>query len=300
MESSISDSRMTEERGPGPAARILGFMDGDGADDFRTIATFLTLLCLHVGLRHLHLGLRESQSIFLASGAIALAVAAGCAFESRRGRLRWSLPFGVGTVALFASHKPALGNHAALESLLLLAVALAVPVTAARAGTIAALFRWSCVLLFLHSGMQKIVYGAYFNGSFLARRIHDDRFAWVLDLALPKAEFAALQSADPLGPMVLESVGGLLLSNAVYLSEVGCALLLAIPSTRRLGLFASVLTVIGIEVVAREVGFGLTFILMLLLFRPQTYAGRGVVAFVIGAHLALGVTEVLAPGVLLW
>jgi len=300
MESTIADSRTPGDDVPEASSRILRFMDGDRADDFRTLSTFLTLLALHVGLRHLHLGIREAEPAFFVSSALALAAAAGCALEARRDALKWSLPLLVGTVALFASHKPALGNHAALESLLLLAVALAVPVTAARAGTIAALFRWSCVLLFLHSGVQKIIYGAYFNGSFLARRIHDDRFAWVLDLALPRAEFVALHTADPLGPMVFESVGGLLLSNAVYLSEVGCALLLSIPATRRLGLVASILTVIGIEVVAREVGFGLMFILMLLLFRPQTYAGRGVVAFVIGAHLALGVTELLAPGVLLW
>ena len=284
----------------GPAARILRFVDGEAPDAYQTTATFLTLLCLHVGLRHLHLGIRDAEPAFYASATCALATAAASALEARRGSLRFSLLGVIPTVALFTSHKPALGNHAALESLLLLAVAVALPITAARAAPIAALFRWSCILLFLHSGLQKMVYGAYWNGAFLARRIHDDRFAWVLDLALPDAEFQALQTADPLGPMLLESAGGLLLSNAVYLSEIACAVLLLIPATRRLGLIASVLTVIGIEVVAREVGFGLMFVLMLLLFRPQFYATRAALAFVLVAHGMLGLFELLSPGVLLW
>ena len=106
MEPAIADSRTPGDDVPEASSRILRFMDGDRADDFRTVSTFLMLLALHVGLRHLHLGIRDAEPAFFASSALALAAAAGCALEARRDALRWSLPLLVGTCLLYTSPSP--------------------------------------------------------------------------------------------------------------------------------------------------------------------------------------------------
>lgn len=260
----------------------------------------VVMLCFHVGCRHVHLAIRMQEPLFVLSGGIAWAVAFGCLVERRSERLgRWPLLLVV-TVLVFGYAKTALGNHAAMESLVLLAIALATPITTPRLHALAGLFRWCCVILFLNSGLQKVFYGAYFNGSFLARRIASDHFGWVLELGLPAEEVLALLEANRAGAMVLSSVQGLLLSNAVYLTEIGCALLLLIPRTRGIGFTVSVATVVGIEVVAREIGFGLMFIVLLLLFRPGLLERRAILALPIAAHAVFGVAEIAWPGGLLW
>lgn len=280
--------------------RILAFANGDSDDRFASVSNFIIMLCFHAGCRQILLGFRMDEVAFQVSGVIALGVAAGCLLEKRSGSLRYALPFIALSTAIFTYSKPVLGNHAAMEALLLLAVAISVPVTNARAQTINGLFRWSCIILFLNSGLQKIFYGAYFNGSFLARRIGTDRFGWLLELFLPRDEYLQILHADGASPMVLSSVTGLLLSNAAYLSEIGCAVLLIIPKTRSFGLVVSILTVIGIEVIAREAGFGLMFIMMLLLFRPRLLESRAILLFPVAAYIAFGLTEIWAPGVLYW
>ena len=295
-----SDAQAETPSLAGRANALLAFTRGDHADTFATFTSFLAILCLHVGLRHVHLGIRFDEPAFFVSGAINLAAAAGVFFERRAEVLRYSPALLAISVVIFAYVKPGLGNHALMESLLLLAVAIAIPIRADRVAPIADLFRWSAILLFLHAGLQKIAYGAYFNGSFLARQVQSDRFGWVLELALPQKEYVRLLFADRAGPMVIESFSGLALSNMVYASEIACAALLLIPRTRAFGVYAAIAAVIGIEVVAREVGFGLMFIFMLLLFRPQTYATRAILVLPIAAHLALGLFELIRPGVLHW
>lgn len=296
----VSRNDANDTKPPSWSSRVLGFAHGNSADSFASVSNFVVMLCFHVGCRHLQLGFRLDEVAFKVSGLIALTVAGGCLLEQKTGRLKYALPLIAFSTAIFSYNKPALGNHAALEALLLLALAISVPATLAKAEAISSLFRWSCIILFLNSGLQKIVYGGYFNGSFLARRIGTDRFGWLLELTLPREEYLQLLEADRAGPMLFSSVIGLLLSNLVYLSEIGCAILLIIPKTRSFGLVASILTVIGIEVVAREVGFGLMFIMMLLLFRPRILEGRAIFLFPLAVHLAFAITEYLTPGVLYW
>ena len=120
------------------ANAFLAFTRGDTPDTFATVTTFLAILCLHVGLRHFHLGFRFDEPAFFISGAINLVAAAGTFSARRTEALRYSPVLLAISVAIFAYWKPGLGNHALMESMLLLAIP--VPIRTDRIAPITDLF----------------------------------------------------------------------------------------------------------------------------------------------------------------
>jgi len=102
--------------------------------------------------------------------------------------------------------------------------------------TIAAI-KWLLVFVLLASGIQKLLYGTYFRGTFLAYRIaHLDMFDHFFRLILPTEEFTTLNNPSFSGPYVLHSPLGLLLSNSIPILEIASAVFLLKKRYLRMGI----------------------------------------------------------------
>ena len=71
------------------------------------------------------------------------------------------------------------------------------------------------------------------------------------------------------GPYIVTSLPFRIVSNSVYVSEISIALLLFVRRTRRFGVIAAIVFLIGTEVIAREFFFVAMFANMILLFFPS-------------------------------
>jgi hypothetical protein len=161
--------------------------------------------------------------------------------------------------------------------------------------------RWLFAIVLFHTGLQKILYGLYFQGEFLAFMIgQSERFASLFILLLDGAEIARLQSynvwAEGAGPFRVQSVPLLLASNAVYLAEITLAPLLLVPRTRSWAAIAGIVLVLMIQLGAREIGFAFLFVIGLLLFFEEDWNRRGLPVFVLGGVIALGAALGWLPG----
>jgi hypothetical protein len=104
----------------------------------------------------------------------------------------------------------------------------------------------------LGAGVEKILHGTYFHGTYLAFAIsQSDRFARAFEPLMSQAEFARLQAIgdvyrEGIGPFELHGLPMLLLSNGVYVLELLRALLL-VTRKRVFAGFASVALMAMIE-----------------------------------------------------
>lgn len=138
--------------------------------------------------------------------------------------------------------------------------------------------RWLVAIIFFYTGFQKFVMGQYFDGQFLLFRVATSpKFRAFFELVLPEEEVARLVEMGGqfgTGPYATSDVFFLMISNCVWIGEMGAAILLLFPKWRKLALFAGILLVGGIELGARELVFGCLFTILLLTF----YQGRNAIA----------------------
>lgn len=180
---------------------------------------------------------------------------------------------------------PENSNHFFVEFVVAWLCALAKVSRTDQRRTLIAALRWLLVIVFFHSGLQKLLHGTYFHGTFLATRITEARFAWFLALILPHEEFVAIQrlmQVGASGPFMFRSWPALLVSNAIYLGEMSAAVLLALPRTRTFGVLSLLGICLAIEVVAREALFGLLVLHLSALFMSPRFARRAVYVGLLG------------------
>lgn len=227
----------------------------------------------------------DSVPAVAAAGVLTLALALSCWPRAEMWAPRVALPALIWQgVATF----PVTDNHFALE---LLAVGLLCLVgTRSRRDEqlVLAGLRWLAVLVLFHTGLSKLLYGHYLHGDFLAFMIgQGGRFAELFDLLLPAGEVARLQGYDPLrtgaGPFRVDSIPLLLVSNGVWIAEIGLAVGLVFRRTRLFAAGGAVLLVLAIQLGARELGFAFLFVNLLLLFTPD--GNRRLLPFAACAYL---------------
>ncbi len=133
--------------------------------------------------------------------------------------------------------------------------------------------RWLTVIVLFYSGLQKVLYGTYFQGQLLAWTIaHDARFQAAFNKILPAEEAARLAAlADTAGPFVSEWWLLLAMSNFTWVFELLAPFLLLYPRTRSATVLATILFLAAIETAAREILFGCIFINMVLLFARRSW-----------------------------
>ena len=165
---------------------------------------------------------------------------------------------------------PGSSNHFFLELMCLSSLSLrsARGDEGAETREILAALRWIPALVFFWSGLNKALYGTYFNGAFLASWMPNRSFAWVFGWLMPDAELQAILRTEPPGPFAFESSLALVASNAVWVGEIAAGLLLLYRPLRPVGLLVGLALLIGIEIGARELLFGLLMLNLLALYQP--------------------------------
>ena len=151
--------------------------------------------------------------------------------------------------------------------------------------------RWITIVVLFYTGFQKIVYGYWFRGEFLAWMISHGTDNWRLTFGwmVPSDEMARLTSLtyDPdSGPYRVASIPFVLLSNLTYLAEMVLAVLLLLRRTRAVAAVTTVGFVFLIQLAPREFMFFLPFSSLLLLFVPGNWH-RWLAPFYIFCYLYL-------------
>jgi len=143
--------------------------------------------------------------------------------------------------------------------------------------------RWFTIMFFFYSGLQKVLYGYYFDGQFLGYIMVfdfiDGRFASFLRFFMPASEFERLMAIGPDlnngdGPFSVDSTLFRIVSNGVYVFEMLVPMLLLIPRVRPLAAVFSIGFIIAIEAGARELVFGALMINLLLIFLDGAWIKR--------------------------
>jgi hypothetical protein len=173
-------------------------------------------------------------------------------------------------LVLLWSEFPSSGNHAYLELYVcLLAVLLRRDDPDEGLLELRAL-RWLAVIVLFWSGVQKLAHGYWVHGEYLVFSLGSETYRALLGWTLPADELArvALLSGQ-VGDGPYRVTGApllLLLANGTWIAEILLAAALVWRRTRGAALPLALLLLAGIEVVAREVFFGLVFASLLLLF----------------------------------
>jgi hypothetical protein len=213
----------------------------------------------------------------LALAATALTAAAALAFTRRFERIAPVVALAALLAELFAT-LPLTHNHFFVELYAVAILALGGGNPDEDPRTVAGL-RWLVALVLLHTGLQKLLYGHYLHGDFLAFMVgRGDRFADLFRWTLPESEVARLASYDPFregaGPYRVAETSFVVLSNLVWIAEIGLPVALLVRRTRVFAAAAAIAFVVALQLGARELGFALLFGNLLLIFAPPRWATR--------------------------
>jgi hypothetical protein len=185
------------------------------------------------------------------------------------------IPLAAGAaVAMNALLFPAAANHSGLLALVLLALAIFDPRVDDEALWARAALRWLTAIVLFSTGLQKVLYGTYFHGEYLAWELaHDPRFLSFLRFVVSAEEVERLRQlasgAAGLGTFRTTDPMLLVASNGAYLGELVLPFALIAGRTRRVAVPAAVGLFLAIEAGAREVFFGVLFVNLVLLFSEQ-------------------------------
>lgn len=253
--------------------RVLALIDdADRAQQAALVRAFQLFLFAHVAVRTLLWALRADDWLvarYLMAGALAL-----CAWVAWRApahaQAAAAAALGVLTIKLGASF-PGTSNHFFIEWLCVALFVLCAADDAEERRLLLTAVRWLTVIVFFYSGLQKVLYGTYFDAQFLGYAIGSKpSFGWLFGWLVPADELARLRALHPTGvgsgPYAIRAPLAVLAANGVYLFEMLAPVFLVWRRTRALAAVATIAVVAAIELGARELMFGALFVNLLLLF----------------------------------
>ena len=210
---------------------------------------------------------------------VAIAFAICLLMSFRRRTLQWAIWFALPVLCVrLGSYFPSTANLSGLEFLCLLFLGIAQVQKPEDQPLALSALRFLAVWAMLFSGVQKVLYGTYFNGAYLAMLIaNQGRFALPFYFVMPADELETLQNAAVDGPYTIRAPAVLILSNLVYILEIAAAFLLVVPRYRRYGVVLACALLVAIEVGAREYTFGMLVLNLLFLFLDERWSRRGLV-----------------------
>ena len=130
--------------------------------------------------------------------------------------------------------------------------------------------RWLTVIIFFYSGVQKLWYGEYFDGRYLAYLAAvSPKSRMAFELLIQPEELTRLVSYERQagsGPFLIDSVIFKVVSNGAWISEIVLGLLLLFRKVWPLAVVCAIFTTFVIEFIAREFIFGVLMVSMLFLF----------------------------------
>jgi hypothetical protein len=193
---------------------------------------------------------------------------------------------------------PVTSNHAFLEFLAVGLLACFDPRRGKERALAMQTARWGVIIVLFYSGLQKVLYGTYFDAMFLGSFIAlKPSFADALGPLLPPAELArlaALPAQEGAGPFAVDSPLLVGASNAVYLFEMITPLFLLWRRTRAPAAVMAIIFTALLQTAAREMMFGALFIGFLLLF-PRRAFNLGLLPVFAGLYAALLTMRYFAP-----
>ena len=282
--------------------RLLSFADESApalvAPKLRSFRRFLLLY--GAARSALWIPFLDREPVPFVVAALWLALCAALAFRPQTEHLAPRLALPALVLQLLLTW-PLTDNHFHLETLALALVCLADRGRPEDDALVLQGLRWLCAIVLFQTGLQKLLYGHYLTGDFLAFMVGtQDRFGDLFGLLLPAEAVSTLRGHDIFrtgaGPFRVDSLPLLLASNAVWIAEIALPPLLLWRRTRTAAMALALLLVVGIQSGAREFGFMLLFSHLLLLFAPGNWVGRllPVVAAVLllAILLAFGLTPI--------
>jgi len=196
---------------------------------------------------------------------------------------------------------PLAGNHRYLEIVIASLLALLDEGIEEERRLLLRSLRFATIVVLFWSGVQKLVHGHWFHGQFLTFSTWRENFRTVLEPLLSPAELARLDSYSfdvGQGPFLAADPSLLLVSNGVWIAEIGLAVLLIPRVTRRFAWLSACLFLVLTEVAARELMFGVEFFCALTLFDRGTATRRLAIPLLILLAWLWSVRLGLAPEVL--
>jgi len=263
--------------GPSSPARpgwLEWFADPPGSDFAASLRAFRLLLLVHASVRLWDRYLVEGgHPLHLAMAAVLTLASIAV---TRPQLARAAVFAALWTVGMEVIITHGLANHVYAELMLLGLYALLDPDREDEALLLVCALRWMVALLLLWAGLQKLLYGTYFHAEFLCWMIaRRPAFAAALAWVVPSDELARLVAAGGTqlgsGPYRTDSLLLILGSNAVWIAELVLPVMLLVRRSRVVGAVLAALFVLSIQLVAREVMFGLLYSQLVLLALP----GRG-------------------------
>ena len=184
---------------------------------------------------------------------------------------------------------PFVANHTFLRLFALSLLVLADPGSLRERRLVHAALGWMAAIVLFYTGFQKLVYGTYFQGQYLAYMVSlTDRFARVFEWLVPVGEWSRLKAIGPpvpgAGPYTVDGAAFLAVSNLVYVVEIALAAGLLWWRTRRPAIWMALALIVFIELGAREVFFGLLFCNLVLVLHPRD-VGRKLAPVVAGIYV---------------
>jgi hypothetical protein len=275
----LSAAPVTRAGSAGPGTRWLEIFADPPADPAggalaASLRAFRMLLLVHGAVRLWDSYLLKGEHPLHLAMALVLTLAACAATRPRFARIAVLAALWAVGLEIAVTHGPA--NHVYAELLLLGLVALLDPDRQHEATLLVCALRWMVALLLFWAGLQKVLYGTYFQADFLCWMIaRRPAFADALGWLLPAQELARLTAASATelgaGPFRSDAVLLVLASNAVWIAELLLPALLLVRRTRIPAAWLAAAFVLSIQLVARELMFGLLYSQLVLLVLP----GRG-------------------------
>ena len=236
-----------------------------------TLGTILLLhSCIETWFWVLELEAVVAGVVLLATAYTAL-LAVGLAPRFRRVAL--GLTAGVTVLQLIWTF-PYIANHTFLRLFALGLLVLADPKSLRERRLVHAALGWMIAIVLFYTGFQKVAYGTYFQGQYLAYMVSlTDRFAQAFEWLVPLGELSRLKAiGSPVpgaGPYTVDGMAFLALTNLVYVVEMGLAAGLLWWRTRIPAIWMTLALIVLIQLAARELFFGLLFCNLVLALHPR-------------------------------
>jgi len=268
--------------------------DGDPAVRLHTLGTILLLhSCIETWFWVLELETAVGGVVLL--GAI-FTVLLILGLVPRFRRIALGLTAGALAVQLIWTF-PHIANHTFLRLFALALLVLADPGSLRERRLVHAALGWTAAIVLFYTGFQKMLYGTYFRGQYLAYMVSlTERFSSVFEGLIPVGELNRLTAIGPpvpgAGPYSVDGMAFLLLANMVYMVEMGLAAGLLWPRTRRPAIWMTLALIVFIQLGARELFFGMLFCNLVLVLHPRD-VGRRLLPVSVGIYvIALGLKAI--------
>jgi hypothetical protein len=194
---------------------------------------------------------------------------------------------------------PATANHSYLQLVLLVLAALLSGASPAERVQLLSSYRLIAAAVLFHAGVQKVLYGMYFDGRMLAVLISlHERYQLAFGPIIGASEVARLDALSThvagSGPFLVDSMPLIVISNITWLAELALGAWLL--TANRWAPWLAALLIVGIELAARETVFGVVMLGLFALFLPVA-RGRVAIRVLTGfALIACAVAFDFLPG----